>query len=204
MRVGARALAAGGLAVALLGMAAPPAGAGGVSQIEWERPFLVVGERAAGTIDAGFSADMVRQVVAHGDYELWLRLGPMDWEEGPRQWLQPAPDRIRVPAVSLRPEPRGAFVDARIGFRVPDVRPGRYTAVLCVDGCTETFAGSFPSEVQVVATSVEGRLHERLARQVERGEIALSRVEARLQRRIRRSTVTSVNTDSALRGDVDA
>ncbi len=190
----------------LLALPATPAAAGGYSSLDWEGRYLISGERAVAreTQTLWPTSAAARRAVHKGDYRVYLQPGPADYAIVPkRAWHGPDPGAVEAPGrVTLRVINTN-IVAIRAKVRIPDVSPGRYHTVLCTPGCARLAPDMWPTEVTVVANATEARLTSSFDRQAEGAERRLEQLRGSVDRRIRHAAVTSVNTDSALRGDID-
>jgi hypothetical protein len=190
---------------ALLSFAPAPAVAGGWSSLHWKDEYLVAGERATARMtDAWVSVAAARRVARRHDFRVYVVPGPGEFAPVPqRAWRGPGAGAVEAPGrVSLR-RVDANMVSLRAVVRIPDLPPGRYHTVLCTAGCERLANNLWPTNVTVVASKAEARLISRLERQAERSDRRLEQLRDSVDRQIRHVGVTSVNTDGALRGDVD-
>ncbi|CAN5778822.1 hypothetical protein BH24ACT14_BH24ACT14_11870 [soil metagenome] len=193
---------------ALLSFAPAPAVAGGWASLHWEDEYLVAGQRATARMTDGWSSTAAAQraVRRQDTLRVYLVPGPAEFAPDPqRAWGGPGAGAVEAPGrVNLR---RLDFnrVAVRAVVRIPDLPPGRYHTVLCKPGCERLATNMWPTNVTVVGSKAEAqaRLASRLDRRAQRTELRLEQLRFSIDRRIRHARVTTVNTDSALRGDVD-
>jgi hypothetical protein len=156
----------------------PPAGAGGVSWLEFDRRYLVVGHRVTGS--TAFFDDASGRTggrIADGPYTAYL-VPDERWIEPPTIPAKAIPLGTLGIADIGRP---GGMARAHLTFTVPDVPPGRYTIGLCNDPCAKSSVGDlYGGGIEVVATPLDARL----AVEAGRSDRKLERLEARLEERM--------------------
>ncbi|MDQ3708602.1 MAG: hypothetical protein M3387_04710 [Actinomycetota bacterium] len=199
------------VATLLLAMPASPAAAGGYASLDFGRGrlHLAPGERVQVQVRGLLWPTVAgaRRAIASSNFSIWMQPGPGEYANDPQgAWRGPVEGAVRVPGkVVLRHgHPRGSnIVGMSARVTIPELQPGRYHAVLCASGCRRLAPDLWPSDVTVVPSALEARVADRLERDRHRIDSALWRTERRLGRRIRNAGIVSVNTDGALRGDID-
>ncbi len=196
--------------VLLLGLPATPAAAGGYPSLGFGqgRQHLAPGERIHVRVRLLWpKVANTSRASASSAYHVYLQPGPGQFANHPqRAWPGPAEGAVRVPGkvVMRKGKPPWANL-VRVFARVtiPDLDPGRYHAVLCTAGCERLAPDLWPTDVTVAANASEARLISRFDRHTQRTERLLAQLRGSVDRRIHHAAVTGVNTDSALRGDID-
>ncbi|MDQ3538215.1 MAG: hypothetical protein M3415_05405 [Actinomycetota bacterium] len=198
------------LGALLLAVPATPAAAGGYSSVDFGsgRRHLAPGERVQVRVGGLLwpTVAAARRAISSSEFGVYLQPGPGEYAGDPqRAWRGPAEGAVRMRGkVRLRQGRPGAnIVEASARVTIPELRPGRYHAVLCTSGCRRLAPDLWPTDVTVVPSAIEARVADRFDRDWQRTQGALWRVEDRLARRMVNAGTVRVNTDSALRSDVD-
>jgi hypothetical protein len=166
----ASAAAVVGVLVVALGASGGSALAGGVAFVDWERNTYGWGEVARGhTRDVYFrTAPGARRAIAAGDFVVYLDpdYRPAEYWKGTR-WPRPhgvSRDWILAGRVTLSSSWAPNLVRADAELAVPEVAPGKYTAILCDRGCTTPLGDVSPSDVRVVRSATVAHVRPALVR----------------------------------------
>jgi hypothetical protein len=176
------------VSIAVAGLAAGPADAGGLTWLDFDSRYEVVGEVAVsdGT-DVWFpTADDAQAALAAG-YYVYLAPGYRYRDD----WQPPGKDAVLAGRITLsRLKWAGNILRARSEFIVPDLPTGKYSAYACDLGCREPLSDVQPTPVRIFQSEMEGRLVARLDRVRDRMRSQNFRLDERFQNRLTDSRVS--------------
>jgi hypothetical protein len=184
------------LVLALLaGPLVQPARAGGWwSTIVVEGPYLGAGETVPVRAEFLFpSIAAAERAQRSGEYYAYVVRGidrrALDRAVNgpqPKQWWTPPSEIYRSGTVRLSGFD-GNFAVARARVTVPDLPPGRYSVMLCTDGCTDPLGDVVPTGVRVTRDASLAATARGLAAELDRMDLKESRARHELRQSVRRS-----------------
>jgi hypothetical protein len=115
----------------------------------------------------------------------------------PRRWWRPLSPPIKVGHVTLWGRDAN-LARGRVRLTIPDIPPGRYTMMLCDEGCNTPLGNHIPIPVNIASDALAAQTARRLDNANERLQLALGRVRRDVKQAQRQLRIAETDAAEAL------
>jgi hypothetical protein len=176
------------VSIAVAGSVAVPVEAGGLTWLDFDSRFEVVGQVAVSDrTDVWFPTANDAEAALADSYYVYLAPGYRYREH----WRPPGKDAVLAGRITLsRLKWAGNILRARSEFVVPDLASGKYSAYACDLGCRAPLSDVRPTPLRIFQSEMEARVVGRLERVRDRMRSEIFRLDERFQNRLTDSRVS--------------